>query len=75
MQKAKNEPRNLKTRGFFTENGVALWCKGYQSAPTLCVRPPGSFVTLIARAGQRSAAKSQKNAQKLKKSRKFSQST
>jgi hypothetical protein len=46
-----------------------LRCKGYQSAPTLYVRPPGSVCALIARAGERSAAKAQKNAQNSKNPR------
>ena len=73
-QNQKNSFRRWKFWRISHKNGAALWCKGHQSIPTLCVRPPGSVNTLIERVGEKSTSKVQKNAQKLKTSSRLNKS-
>jgi hypothetical protein len=45
---------------------VALWCKGNQSIPSLCVRLMGSIGSLTTTEGEHSALKTHKKDQKTK---------
>jgi hypothetical protein len=61
MKKQLQKMKNLEN---FSQKGVALWCKGHQSIPTLCVRLMGSVGALTTIEGERSALKTQKKLRK-----------